>query len=193
VDHLIQEIAPCSQGASCRNSMIVNPAGEKCSVCRLAPGNEDYEQQFWSGIKGTRHVVLDQERAFSQRKAARDKQITRMAKDRKRQKTLTKATKSEANTGNAIIKATVNSGRLYKDGDFSLADCITLDSKLQSNRLHPKVDLAELEKVGQDAKRVGNLLGALVLRNSNDVGVVVMKEEDFAVLISMWSKNVNKS
>lgn len=193
VGNLIQEITPCDQGVSCRNSVENSSmATTKCSLCRLAPGNEDFEHQFWSGIKGAKHPILEQERKDKNVKVARDKQIVRMGKDKKRKKLLVRATKAEAITEQAIIKSTVNSGRLNKDGDHLLADCITLDTKLQTNRLHPKVDLGELDKVGSDAKRAGQMMGALVLRNSQNVGVVVMKEEDFATLIALWRNNASK-
>jgi hypothetical protein len=42
------------------------------------------------------------------------------------------------------------------------------------------VNLAELDKVIEDAKRAGNVLGGLVLRNKHDRGVIVFDEKNYA-------------
>jgi len=76
-----------------------------------------------------------------------------------------------------------NSGRSNKDGDHVAAGEITLDTKLQSKRTNPVILLHELVKVGEDARRAGNWMGALVLRNMNGIGVVAIAEADFARLI----------
>ena len=189
-DILVQEIAPCDQGASCRNSVLtVGMLVGKCSSCRLAPDNEDLDNHYWSGIRGAKHPVLEQEEREARATKIRDRQLKRLNKDRSRTKLLKKAVRAESRTEKNIIKSTVNSGRSSKDGDHLMADGITLDTKLQTNRQHPRVDLGELDKVGEDAKRAGALFGALVIRTANDVGVVVMKEEDFAVLVSQWRDN----
>jgi hypothetical protein len=189
--NLIQVIAPCDQGASCRNSTIVcGFALSKCAVCRLAPNNEDLENQYWSGIAGAKHPILEREKKDKQQIAIREKQLKRLNKDHSKTKLLKRAAKAEKKTEEAIIKSTVNSGRLNRDGDHIIADSITLDTKLQTNRQHPHVDLRELDKVGEDARRAGTMFGALVIRTSNNVGVVVMKEEDFGRLIDQWRKHV---
>ena len=82
------------------------------------------------------------------------------------------------------IKATRNSGRTNKDGDHLLAESIVLDTKLQSQRINPQVNLAELDKVRFQAVSHNKAFGALVLRNKHDVGVVVMAEADFAKLVN---------
>lgn len=164
----------------------------KCSVCRLAPNNEDLDNHYWSGISGAKHPALEKQKKDKSRKQSRDKQLKRLNTDRSKTRLLSKAVRAENQTERVIIKSTVNSGRKFSDGDHLLAGSITLDTKLQTNNQHPKVDLGELQKVGEDSKRAGTLFGALVIRTANNVGVVVMKEEDFAVLISQWRHNVEQ-
>jgi hypothetical protein len=188
--NLIREITPCSQGVSCRNSVEnVGVALSKCGSCRLAPFQEHYEQQFWSGIRGAKHPTLEQEKLEKHRAASQEKQLKRKSRDRSKVALLKKAVKAEKITEENLIKSTVNSGRKFKDGDHIVAGSITLDTKLQSNRIHPKVDLDELHKVTEDSKRAGTFLGALMIRTCNNVGVVVMTEEDFARLMDQWRRN----
>ena len=180
-DQLIQEVEPCNQGSTCRNSILNNPAGQKCSVCRLAPNNQECEQQFWSGIKGAKHSVLEEEKHDKNVKVARDKQLVRLGKDKKRKKLLTKAVRAEASTESSIIRSTVCSGRVNRDSDHIVGDgFLRLDTKMQSKNINPTIRVEELEKACQDAKRGGSSVGGLVIRNKNDQGFIVFREADFS-------------
>jgi hypothetical protein len=173
----------CEYGSwRCKNS--VQKAGglrEKCSLCRLAPGNEDRTTHHWVPIEKLLdpHPVLRDEKTFQRIKKAKDAQKTRLAKDRSKVKVLKRAVRSEAAVGKAALEATKNSGRSNMDGDWKAGGFVTLDNKDQSNRDHPVVNMAELHKVRQDAVRAGNSIGGLVLRNKHGVGVVVFDETDF--------------
>jgi hypothetical protein len=129
------------------------------------------------------HPDLQKEKNEARWKRAKDHQAKKLTTDRGKRKLLKKATRAEKTTEHNIIHATKNSGRSNRDGDHVLAEQITLDTKLQSERDHPVVKLEELAKVREDAVRAGMIAGALVIRNRHGVGVVVMAEEDFARVI----------
>lgn len=181
----------CSMGSECKNSVEnVGEARTKCHSCKLSPAFSSFEyvslSSHWKPIDGKmKHPVLES----NKRTAARNRQITRNTtrrlKDRAIQSILFDAGRAERTTERKIIKATKNSGRSNRDGDHLVADKITLDTKLQSKRLNPVVKMTELHKVRQDALSVGNSIGALVLRTKSGAGVVALREEDFALLISM--------
>ena len=179
------ELVECSQANLCRNSLTKSSrAQQKCGVCRLAPGNEGFEQQFWSGIQGAKHPQLEAEKREAKALVNITRHLIRKSKSKPRQNLLKKAVKAEKTTERNIIQSTENSGRLHRDGDHILQGFISLDTKMQSNRIHPVVQLEELNKIALDSKRAGNTLGGLVIRNKFDVGVVVMREEDFAILVA---------
>jgi hypothetical protein len=154
---------------------------EKCSLCRLAPGNEDRTTHHWVPVEKLLdpHPVLRDEKTFARIKKSKDAQLKRLGKDRSKVKVLKRAARSEAAVGSAALEATKNSGRSNKDGDWKAGGFVTLDNKDQSNRDNPVVTLSELSKVRQDAVRAGNQIGGLVLRNRHGVGVVVFDEIDF--------------
>jgi hypothetical protein len=139
---------------------------------------------FWKpDVPGTKHpgVIAEKKKAKKDREAVlKTKKLTA---DKGKRKVLKLAVRAEKQTERQLIHATKNSGRSNKDGDHVAAGEITLDTKLQSKRTNPVILLHELVKVGEDARRAGNLMGALVLRNMNGIGVVAMAEADFARLI----------
>jgi hypothetical protein len=122
------------------------------------------------------------------KQASRDRLVLsaakRAKKSRPKQALLRKAVRAEQSTernfSSSMLTSTVNSGRSNKDGDHDLLSRVTLDTKLQSGAGNPVVNLAELDKVMEDAKRAGNVLGGLVLRNKHDRGVVVVDEKNYA-------------
>lgn len=110
-------------------------------------------------------------------------QVRKLTVSKPKQRILLQAERAERQTERNFIHSTRNSGRVNKDGDHVVAGDITLDTKLQSKNINPIVHLHELVKVGADAQRAGKRMGALCLRNSKGVGVVVMTEADFAWLV----------
>jgi hypothetical protein len=111
------------------------------------------------------------------------KQDARNNRDRAKIQIQAAAVRAEKRSERNIIHATKNSGRSNRDGDHVLAGRITLDTKLQTTRLNPEIHVHELEKVRSDARRAGNPIGGLILRNENGHGFVVLAEEDFARLV----------
>lgn len=175
----------CKMAYMCRNSVeIAGEAKQKCSICRLSPPNSSYSAHYWRPIDyNAKHPQLAWEAKQVRSSKLRERRDARRNKDRIRQQILKDAARAEESTEKHIIKATKNSGRLNRDGDHVASNCVTLDTKLQSKKINPTVNLSELTKVREDAARSGNSIGALVIRNRNDVGVVVLHEDDFALLM----------
>jgi hypothetical protein len=180
------EILPCSEESSCLNSLQRAGLGSgKCGICRLSPGdNAGATVSYWKpDIKGTKHPALVAAKKEVNLKKLQDTRLKRRSVDPAKRRILTQAARAEKQTERQLIHATKNSGRSNKDGDHIAGGEITLDTKLQSKRTNPVILLHELVKVGEDARRAGNWMGALVLRNMNGIGVVAIAEADFARLI----------
>lgn len=181
----------CNMLLYCRNSKMTTgiEAKAKCALCRLSPENIGRDMvHYWQPTDQAReegiskHPVLVAEAAnkrFHKRIAKLD---AKKRRDPKKRKISRLAALAEKKTEKQIIHATKNSGRRNKDGDHVHADMITLDTKLQTMRENPVIFLKELEKVRDDSKRAGSLIGGLVIRNKNGVGCVVLKEEDYVEL-----------
>ena len=155
----------------------------QCQYCKLASAGGGPMNCWKPWSPGTPHPKLTAEKkqkAQDRREAATAK---RKAKSRPKQDLLRRAARAEKQTESNIIAATRNSGRTAQDGDHVHAGRITLDTKLQSGNTHPVVHLDELDKVRGDARRAGNPVGALVLRNKHGRGVVVFDEQDYAQLL----------
>jgi hypothetical protein len=186
---------PCVMEEVCFNSP--RNAGQehtKCHTCSLSPiytneANPDLWRSppsHWKPIGNwTKHPVLEARKVEARKARKEEARSKRLSKDKARQKRAIQATRAEARTNRSIIKATKNSGRSNRDGDHVAGGRITLDTKLQSKRLHPVVNLVELSKVSRQARAAGMLLGGLVLRGKTDVGIVALYEEDFGRLIRM--------
>lgn len=177
-------VAPCKEGPFCSNgpSHIMQ---SRCPDCRLSQNAYlGATRHYWKPISHTyHHPVLEKEKRDGKRAKALERQAAKKAKDPTRQARLRAAERAERKTNAEIIKSTRNSGRVNKDGDHLLNGNVTLDTKLQSKNENPIVHLHELDKVRQDSVRAGRLLGALVLRNKNGRGVVVIDERDISKLI----------
>lgn len=182
---------PCSMEYYCQNSKIMSgmDAHTRCALCRLSPDNVGRDMtHYWSptpdakSARKDKHPMLEAEKRnkkFLRASAAFQKKQNR---DKGKMKVSRLAARAEKTTERQIIHATKNSGRRNKDGDHLSMGSITLDTKLQSTRDNPIIFLHELEKVRADAIRAGNTIGGLVIRNKHNVGCVVLKEEDYAVL-----------
>lgn len=181
----------CAVDWGCKNSYDNQVETRvKCSSCRLSPDNIGRNlSQYWSptklakDLKLEKHPLLLEEKRQAKVKRSKDKLTKKRSIDKAKSKVLSKAAQAERTTEKNIIKATKNSGRTNKDGDHVSMGMITLDTKLQSTRADPVVNLHELDKVRADAKRAGKLIGGLVIRNRFGVGVVVLAESDYAVLV----------
>lgn len=175
-------VEACDQGSVCRNSIqLRGDALAMCRMCRLAPGNEEFPGHYWRPIQAhAQHPVLRQEKIDKARAKQQANIQKRMNRDRGRMKVQRQAVHAEKSTERKIIQATKNSGRVNRDGDHKAGGFITLDTKNQSLRDNPVVQMAELAKVRGDAVNAGNQIGGLVLRNRHNVGVVVFDEKDFA-------------
>lgn len=182
--------SPCTLELVCINSpFFKGEAKAKCALCRFSPDNEGRTSMihYWSATSParkarTKHPQLEEEKRRV--KVARRLMLftKKKSRDPNKIRTARLAARAEKITEQKIIKATKNSGRRNKDGDHVSAGNITLDTKLQTTRENPIIFLNELEKVRSDANRAGMLLGGLVIRNKNNVGCVVLAEEDYAIL-----------
>lgn len=184
----VLQIIPCEVADQCLNSIEhAGLMGGKCGICRLSPEPQG-ERNWWRPkVAGAKHPGIVQ--AKKQAKLDRFKALQEKKKtvNRGKQKVLTMAARAEKITERNLIRSTKNSGRSHKDGDHIAGNEITLDTKLQSKRDNPVVLLHELLKVGDDARRAGTMMGALVLRNRNGIGVVAMTEADFGRLLQRIS------
>lgn len=184
----LQPLEPqaCSELLNCKNSITYKGQwAAACIGCRLAPGNENLQSHHWRPRDPKlKHPALESEK----RKARIDRAVAsrekRQSRDPQRRKVSRIAEKAERTTETSIIEATKNSGRSNRDGDHLVVGNITMDTKLQSTRLDPTVNLHELSKVRKDAERAGSFLGCLTIRNRHGVGVVALAEEDFARLVA---------
>lgn len=184
IDALSGEPLPCEERDRCLNGSESQQEVENfCYDCRFAlkfPGRSNHWRPLKKGEKHPRVVAEKKQKKLVEIQA---KQAHKRNRDRGKMRVLSLASRAEKQTERKIIQATRNSGRSNKDGDHVLAGRITLDTKLQTGRVNPVVLVAEVEKVREDARRAGNPIGALVLRNQNGDGFVVLAEEDFALLV----------
>lgn len=185
----IEEPTECSVGISCKNSITtIGKARAQCCDCRLAPDNANVTSSRWRPVSSRdKHPVIEQEKLEAARAKKQASFAKRQGVDRNRRAVGKQAARSEA----AVITATKNSGRSFKDGDFTAAGMITLDNKDQSQLINPVVRLDELQKVRLDAQRAGNPIGGLVLRNKFGVGVVVFLEKDFGSILGYLTEKTH--
>ena len=180
-------VESCEFGSSqCLNSIErAGRAHSKCLTCNLAFGNEELSKNHWKPAdKRVQHPVLVKRKTKIRLEGAKERALVRRNKNKGRIRVSRIAVKAEKKTEQVLnVVATKNSGRSNKDGDHKALGFITLDTKLQSKRLHPVVKLDELFKVRKDAERAGNPIGGLVLRNKNGQGVVVFSEQDFSTIL----------
>jgi hypothetical protein len=185
------QVLPCDEGSECGNSSVRQGFGSgKCGICCLSPTGPASGMRFWKpDTPGKKHPGIVKAKKDAKIARATELRIKKQGVDKAKRTILVKAARAEKTTERNLIHATKNSGRSNKDGDHVAGGEITLDTKLQTTRNNPVVLLHELVKVGQDAQRAGNWMGALVLRNKNNVGVVAMTETDFARLLQRAQGN----
>jgi hypothetical protein len=185
-DQLACEVVPCGVADDCLNSP--QQRGEEqaeCRHCKLANsggGSLNYWRPWQRGLQHPKLIVEKREAGKARRAAAQEK---RGKRDRAKMDVQRKARNAERQTNRSIIENTRNSGRIAKDGDHVSAGRIGLDTKMQSGNENPVVHLVELDKVREDARRGGNPIGGLVLRNKHGRGVVVFDEVDYSLLIGI--------
>lgn len=95
-------------------------------------------------------------------------------KDRDKVSLLKKANKVEE-----VVKSTLNSGRINKDGDLR-ADDLIIDVKLQSTRKDPVIKVDEFIKVNNDCIRANKQYGVLCIENKDGQRFYVISEELFS-------------
>ena len=191
VQMLAAEIVGCAQAGDCLNSKENRGGQSQCQYCRFAASGGGPADMWRPWLKGTPHPQQLAEKKQASRDRLEQASAMRLGKSRDKQALLKKAARAEKLTTrnyNSSMLDTVNSGRSHKDGDHVLANKVTLDTKLQSGNSNPVVNLAELDKVQEDAKRGGNVLGGLVLRNKHDRGVIVFDEQAYAVWFTRMFK-----
>jgi len=180
-----EEVTPCELRFNCRNAPehFISPVG-RCHECKWAVSGGGTMNKYRPINRRIKHPLVESEKLRQRLEARRKRRQAERAKDQSRRRILQKAKQAEKATERKIIAATKNSGRVRQDGDHSARGFFALDTKLQSRRLHPQVDLGELDKIRLQACRNGYPAGALVLRNRAGRGVVVLAEEDFAKVLA---------
>jgi hypothetical protein len=134
----------------------------------------------WKPVRsGEKHPEEVKRRKSAKQEQTAEKRRARQGRDRQKIRIQRQARAAERKTERKIIQATLNSGRVRQDGDHVLGGKITLDTKLQTGRTNPTILVSEVSKVQEDARRAGSLYGALVIRNQDGQGFVVMDERDF--------------
>jgi hypothetical protein len=175
---------PCAANEQCLNRPDrMRPGPSACTDCRYALRLGGI-RNLWLPADGqpAKHPLVIAAAAAEKLAKTIAKGEKLRSRDRAKMRIQREAQAAEKRTERNIIRATHNSGRTNRDADHVMAGRITLDTKNQS-RLHPIVYVDSLEKVRADARRAGNPIGALVLRNEKGHGFVVLAEEDFAVLV----------
>lgn len=174
---------PCEAFERCLNRPDARrPGPSACGECRFAQSLGGTRNLWKPAKKGEKHPMATAARQAAKRAVQTARRAQSRLRDPLKRAVARQARQAEHRTGRAIIQATKNSGRSHRDGDHTMAGKITLDTKSQK-RLHPVVQIGEMEKVREDARRAGNPFGALVLRNCHGRGFVVLAEEDFARLV----------
>jgi hypothetical protein len=176
-----EQILPCDSAGDCLNSPENRGSDQdsQCRFCKYAKAGGGVISQ-WKGFNSkAKHPEIEAEKVAVRKQRHQDAVATRAARDKGKRRRVKTAARAEKKTNDNIIKATKNSGRVNKDGDAVHAGRITIDTKLQSDRIHPIVDLGELDKIRRQARLAGNPIGALVLRNKLGQGVIVMDETDY--------------
>ena len=182
---LAGQTEPCEQHSNCLNWALSDAANSACGGCKFGlhfPG----VYNLWRPMNGApkKHPVETAAKKEAKRERDTTKFAARRNRDRGKREIQRQAAAAERRTERSIISATLNSGRVHKDGDHSMASgLITLDTKNQSGNENPVVHMVELAKVKMDSTHAGRSYSGLVLRNKHGVGVVVMYEEDFAQLV----------
>ena len=174
----------CEEGPRCRNSTeLAGEVGSLCRMCQLAPGNGELQHHHWRPVDpGRTHPVLQRRKAQGNIDRLRAAETKRRAASPSKKQMALKAWAAEKQS-EKVIRSTVNSGRSHQDGDHLAAGSIMLDTKLQSTRSNPVIRLDELAKISAQARRNGALIGGLILRNRMNEGFVVLKEQDFALIL----------
>lgn len=182
VEILTAPAVACSEAEKCLNSP--ENRGEESAECRYCKyadegGGAADKWKPWN------RIAVHPKKLAEKREARQEKLTERAAKrktvDRGKQKQGRSAARAEKRTERSLIKSTVNSGRSHQDGDHDMGSGrIALDTKEQKTRINPEVDLAELDKIRLQAAKSGHVIGALVIRNKDGRGVLVMDEADYA-------------
>jgi hypothetical protein len=178
------DILQCDSAAICKNSEDLSGPANKCAYCRLAPGQETFDRDYFRPLSPlNKHPQLLKEKNDKKFQIQKDRIAKRQNRNTSKMRISWKAEKSEKSAENRLVKATKNSGRSNRDGDLTAAGFIGLDNKLQTKNTEPVVHLDELDKARADAKRGGMLVGGLVIETKNGVSVTVFKTEDFGIIL----------
>jgi hypothetical protein len=159
----------CDVSQNCSNNY-------RCFECSF-DGNKysSYGINLYAAIdKKIKHpltIVRKQERKDAKKA---EKLLTKKEKDKKKVSLLKKANKVEE-----IVKSTLNSGRINKDGDLRVDDLI-IDVKLQSTRKDPIIKVDEFIKVNNDCIRANKQYGVLCIENKDGQRFYIISEELFS-------------
>lgn len=186
------DVIPCKVSEECRWGPEQLGDLSSCLRCQWADDNGGNENRWRPSQPGKKHPKMIQKKISEKIERTLQKAKKKASIDPNRQYYSRRAAGAEKKTNQikgVSIKATRNSGRSLHDADHLLT-CnsalnlinITLDTKLQSQTDHPKVDLFELDKVRSDAANARSAAGGLLIRNRLGRGVVVFAEEDLPVL-----------
>lgn len=134
-----------------------------------------YGVNLYSAIdKKIKHPLMLKNKQERKDAKKADKLQTKREKDKDKVSLLKKANKVEE-----VVKSTLNSGRINKDGDLR-ADDLIIDVKLQSTRKDPIIKVDEFIKVNNDCIRANKQYGVLCIENKDGQRFYVISEELFS-------------
>lgn len=146
-------------------------AGSACWHCKFSgEGVDNCYVPIDKKIKHPQVLAVAAERK-QEKKDAKIK--ARVEKDKEKSAMVRKAAKAEEK-----VKKTLNSGRVFNDGDLTAED-IGMDLKTQSTRVNPVLDVKEFKKCEADALRAGKRHGVLILENKDGERFYVVSEQLF--------------
>lgn len=149
-----------------------------CLDCKYSYKNLDnadrFDSRFSPLIPGKTHA---QDKIWEKEKKNLEAKTLKAKTAHEKRKLKKRADKTE----NIVFK-TLNSGRVYKDGDLS-TQRLTIDVKMQSKTLSPKIDRGEWLKVQEDAKRALKDYGVLAIVNKIGETFYVIPEEMFKEMV----------
>lgn len=123
--------------------------------------------------KKIKHPIIAKNKQDKKDAKKAEKTLARKEKDKERISLLKKADKTEE-----VVKSTLNSGRINRDGDLKTDDII-IDVKLQSTRKDPVIKTDEFLKVNNDAIRANKQHGVLCIENKDGLRFYVIGEDLF--------------
>jgi hypothetical protein len=158
----------CNVSENCLNT-------HRCFNCSFDGDRfSDYGNNLYLPIdRSIEHPIILERKLTRKADKKKEKQLEKQQKDKERSALVKKAAKVEEK-----VKASLNSGRVNRDGDLQSEDLV-IDVKYQSTRKDPVIKSDEFKKVNTDCLRAGKRYGILCIENKDGERFYVIGEELF--------------